>query len=104
MKRSAGRILTTHAGRLEGPRDLREMSAALFSGQSSDLPAVMKRVQSAMAEVVRQQVEAGIDVVSDGELGKLGFGLAYYGRRLTGLASRPLKEGIELSGPIEATL
>lgn len=69
------------------------MSAALFSGQSSDLPAVMNRVQSAMTEVVRQQVEAGIDVISDGELGKLGFGLAYYGRRLTGLASRPLKSG-----------
>ena len=36
MKRSTNRILTTHAGRLEGPRNLREMTASVMSGKSSD--------------------------------------------------------------------
>jgi 5-methyltetrahydropteroyltriglutamate--homocysteine methyltransferase len=93
MKRSTNRILTTHAGRLEGPKELRDMSAALFSGASSDVEAVMNRVRTAMADVVRKQVDAGVDIVSDGELGKLGFGLNYYGRRFSGLGSRPLKQG-----------
>jgi len=67
MKRSTNRILTTHAGRLEEP--------------------------GGMPEVIRKQANAGIDIVGDGELGRVGFGLAYYGKRFTGLGSRPLREG-----------
>jgi 5-methyltetrahydropteroyltriglutamate--homocysteine methyltransferase len=94
MKRSTDRILTTHAGRLDGPRDLMEASMALMTGRSTDHEALLPRVRSAIVDVVRKQAAAGIDVVSDGELGKMGFGgIAYYGRRLTGLATRKLKEG-----------
>ncbi len=93
MKRSSDRILTTHAGRLDGPPDLREMTMAIMAGRSSDLPAVMTRVRSAMVEIVRKQAAAGIDIISDGELGKIGFGIAYYGRRLSGLATRKIKPG-----------
>lgn len=93
MKRSTDRILTTHAGRLDGPRDLREMTRALQTGQSKDVAVVMPRVRTAMAEIVRQQAEAGIDIVSDGELGKVGFGFTYYGRRLSGLASKKVTHG-----------
>jgi 5-methyltetrahydropteroyltriglutamate--homocysteine methyltransferase len=50
-------------------------------------------VRSAMTEIVRQQTDAGIDIISDGELGKLGFGHPYYSRRLAGLSIRPLKPG-----------
>jgi len=46
-----------------------------------------------MVDVVRRQAAAGIDVISDGEIGKLGFGLAYYGKRLSGLSSRKVKPG-----------
>ncbi|HXP83658.1 MAG TPA: cobalamin-independent methionine synthase II family protein [Bryobacteraceae bacterium] len=93
MKRSSHRILTTHAGRLDGPPDLREMTQAIQSGKSSDLDAVRPRVRTAIAEIVRKQAECGIDIVSDGELGKIGFGMTYYGRRLSGLTSRKVQGG-----------
>ena len=91
MKRSVDRILTTHAGRLDGPPELRPFAA---SGDTPSDPAQLdSMVQSAMAEVVRRQAAAGIDIISDGELTKTGFGLAYYGRRLSGLESRPIRSG-----------
>ncbi|HTR36405.1 MAG TPA: cobalamin-independent methionine synthase II family protein [Bryobacteraceae bacterium] len=93
MKRSANRILTTHAGRLEGPRNLREITASVMSGQSSDWAGVMAQVREGMTDVIRRQAQAGIDIISDGELGKIGFGVAYYGRRLSGLGTRPNKPG-----------
>ncbi len=85
MKHSTDRILTTHAGRLDGPRDLREMTFSFMSGRGPDLGTVMARVQSGITETIRKQADAGIDIISDGELGKIGFGFAYYGRRLSGL-------------------
>ena len=93
MKRSTNRILTTHAGRLDGPPDLRQMTMAIQSGTSSDIEAIRPRVRTAIAEIVRKQSDCGIDIVSDGELGKIGFGMAYYGRRLTGLSTRKVQPG-----------
>src|SRR5271169_5557321 len=93
MKHSTHRILTTHAGRLDGPPDLREMTQAIQAGKSSDLDAVRPRVRTAVAEIVRKQADCGIDIVSDGELGKIGFGMAYYGRRLSGLSTRKVNVG-----------
>jgi 5-methyltetrahydropteroyltriglutamate--homocysteine methyltransferase len=93
MKRSTDRILTTHAGRLAGSADLQEKTRAIQRGESTDLDALMPQIRSEMVEVLRKQDDAGIDIISDGELGKIGFGLPYYSRRLTGLESRPVKEG-----------
>jgi 5-methyltetrahydropteroyltriglutamate--homocysteine methyltransferase len=93
MKRSTDRIITTHAGRLAGSADLQEKTRAIQRGDSSDIDALMPQIRSEMADVLRKQADAGVDVISDGELGKIGFGLPYYSRRLTGLSSRPVKEG-----------
>jgi 5-methyltetrahydropteroyltriglutamate--homocysteine methyltransferase len=93
VKHSTDRILTTHAGRLDGPRDLREMTFSFMSGRGPDLSTVMARVQSGITETIRKQADAGIDIISDGELGKIGFGFAYYGRRLSGLATRKREPG-----------
>ena len=93
MKHSTDRILTTHAGRLDGPRDLREMTFGFMSGRGPDLATVMARVQSGITETIRKQADAGIDIISDGELGKIGFGYAYYGRRLSGLGTRKVQPG-----------
>src|SRR5579864_4449476 len=98
MKRSTDRILTTHAGRLDGPADYQEMMRSLLSGGASggavDASTIRPRVRSAITDVIRKQANAGIDVISDGELGKIGFGgIGYYGRRLSGLATRKLKPG-----------
>jgi 5-methyltetrahydropteroyltriglutamate--homocysteine methyltransferase len=94
MKRSTNRILTTHAGRLDGPPDYQEITRSMMSGAAVDLSTLRPRVRSAIVDVVRKQSSAGIDVISDGELGKIGFGgIGYYGRRLSGLSSRKLKPG-----------
>ena len=93
MKRSTNRVLTTHAGRLDGPPDLRDAAMAIQSGRSADLQSLMPKVRSAMIDVVRKQVEAGIDIISDGEIGKIGFGITYYGRRLSGLTARKVTPG-----------
>ena len=94
MKRSSDRILTTHAGRLDGPAELMQLSRDVMTGRAVDLHAWRPQIQGYIVDVVRKQTQAGIDVVSDGEVGKIGFGsLVYYGKRLSGLQTRPLKPG-----------
>jgi 5-methyltetrahydropteroyltriglutamate--homocysteine methyltransferase len=87
MKRSTERILTTHAGSLARPPDLLEMLRARAADQPCDPAAFAGRVRSAVAEVVRKQLDAGMDVVSDGEVGKPGFA-NYVKDRLTGIVAR----------------
>jgi 5-methyltetrahydropteroyltriglutamate--homocysteine methyltransferase len=65
MKRSEGRIVTTHVGSLPRPKDL----IALYRDNAPD-DKLLPRLTSAIADVVKQQVEAGIDIVNDGEFGK----------------------------------
>src|SRR5690349_1376432 len=94
MKRSTDRILTTHAGRLDGPANLMKLGNDVMRGRVTDLNEFTPQIQTGIVDVVRKQAQAGIDVISDGEVGKLGFGsLAYYGKRLSGLETRPLKHG-----------
>jgi 5-methyltetrahydropteroyltriglutamate--homocysteine methyltransferase len=93
MKRSTDHILTTHAGRLDGPPDYREMSMAILSGRTVDAESLRPRLHAAMVETIGKQAGAGIDIIGDGELGKTGFGFPYYGRRLSGLATRTMKPG-----------
>jgi 5-methyltetrahydropteroyltriglutamate--homocysteine methyltransferase len=87
MQRSTDRILTTFAGSLARPADLLEMMRAKEGGQPYEPEAYAARVRRAVAEVVRQQVEAGVDIVCDGEQGKPGF-FAYVSERLTGFEPR----------------
>jgi 5-methyltetrahydropteroyltriglutamate--homocysteine methyltransferase len=93
MRHSADRILTTHAGRLDGPPELALMSRTAQPPTPVDMQTMRSRVQTAMVDIVRKQAGAGIDIVSDGELGKFGFGIAYYGPRLSGLEPRSVKPG-----------
>ena len=92
MKRSTERILTTHAGSLPRPLDLQALIRAQQYGQPYDQNVLSERVQEAVAEVVRQQTEAGVDIISDGEQGKTGF-LLYGNQRLTGFELVPPKPG-----------
>jgi 5-methyltetrahydropteroyltriglutamate--homocysteine methyltransferase len=87
MKRSTERILTTFVGSLARPADLLEIMKAKEAGQPYDPEALATRVRSAVAEVVRHQAEAGVDIVTDGEQGKPGF-IAYVSERLTGFEPR----------------
>jgi 5-methyltetrahydropteroyltriglutamate--homocysteine methyltransferase len=83
MKRSTDRILTTHTGSLPRPQDLTALLEALDAGNPPDPAAFDARVRRAVAEIVRQQVDTGVDVVNDGEQGKVGYS-TYVRHRLTG--------------------
>src|SRR5258706_3754284 len=83
MKRSVDRVLTTHTGSLPRPADLIRMMFAREEGVPVDAPALAARIRAAVAEVVRQQTDAGITVVSDGELSKPSYA-TYIKDRLSG--------------------
>jgi 5-methyltetrahydropteroyltriglutamate--homocysteine methyltransferase len=87
MKLSVDRILTTHVGSLPRPDDLFEMMLERMDGKPIDEKAYAARVQKAVANCVKQQVDAGLDVVSDGEMGKPSF-ITYATQRLAGLETR----------------
>jgi 5-methyltetrahydropteroyltriglutamate--homocysteine methyltransferase len=83
MKRSTDRILTTHTGSLPRPGDLLAMIDARERGVPYDEQALQHRVRTAVADIVRQQAESGIDIVSDGEFGKPSFA-TYVKNRISG--------------------
>jgi 5-methyltetrahydropteroyltriglutamate--homocysteine methyltransferase len=70
MRASRERILTSHAGSLPRPDDLIEANRKRESGDDTDEQAFQAHLRSAVANVVRRQREAGIDVPGDGEFGK----------------------------------
>lgn len=79
----ADRILTTHAGSLPRPDDLADLIWAQQDGQDVDEAALDARVESAVKEVVEKQRDAGVDIVSDGEMSKTGFS-TYVNERFSG--------------------
>ncbi len=87
MKRSTERILTTHAGSLPRPEDLVRMMFDKIDNKAVDEDKLATRVREAVAEVVKKQLAAGIDVVSDGEMSKPGFS-NYACQRFTGFGDR----------------
>jgi 5-methyltetrahydropteroyltriglutamate--homocysteine methyltransferase len=91
MKRSTNRILTTHVGSLIRPPALQEFLRAKQAGKPYDEAAYQQCLTSSVAEVVRQQATAGIDVPSDGEFGKSISWAQYALTRLSGFERRPIK-------------
>ena len=83
MKRSTERILTTHTGSLPRPDDLVEMLRQKEEAQAVDQAEFDAHVRAAVGDVVARQVDAGVDVLNDGEQGKPSFSL-YIKDRLTG--------------------
>src|SRR5687768_2024330 len=83
MQRSTDRILTTHVGSLARPRDLLETMREKEHGRPYDAEGFAKQIATAVADVVRQQVDTGLDVVTDGEMSKVSF-LTYVKDRLAG--------------------
>ena len=87
MKQSTDRILTTHAGSLPRPDDLLEAIYSRSEGNAIN-DASIDSIKAAIAQVVRQQTDAGIDVIDDGEIGKAGF-IGYVNARLAGFETDP---------------
>jgi 5-methyltetrahydropteroyltriglutamate--homocysteine methyltransferase len=91
MKRSDQRILTTHVGSLIRPGALQDFLRLKQAGKPYDESAYQQCLSSSVAEVVRQQAQAGIDVVSDGEFGKSISWAQYALTRLSGFERRPIR-------------
>ena len=70
MVHSTERFLTTHTGSLPRPADLITTMFAKEEGVAVDMAALAERIRLAVDEVVRGQVDAGIDIVNDGEMSK----------------------------------
>ena len=83
MKRSTDRILTTHTGSLARPDDLLEMMRDKENMRPYDKEKFSARARQAVIETVQRQCQIGIDIPSDGEQSKSGFG-SYQAERFSG--------------------
>jgi 5-methyltetrahydropteroyltriglutamate--homocysteine methyltransferase len=83
MQRSTERILTTHTGSLPRSTELLEILEGHDQREARAHPQYTRLVQTAVADAVRQQKNAGIDIPSDGEMGRVSFSW-YITDRLTG--------------------
>jgi 5-methyltetrahydropteroyltriglutamate--homocysteine methyltransferase len=83
MQRSTERILTTHVGSLPRPPDLLAALEAKRQGKAIDEEAHALRLRAAVNDIVRKQIELGIDIIDDGEFGKPSF-VSYVNERLGG--------------------
>jgi len=98
MKRSSDRILTTHTGSLPRPKPLAELLVAKDQGQAYDAATLTAAVREAVRDIVKRQVETGIDIVDDGEMSKPGYS-TYIADRLTGFSGHaPRKPPLDTAG------
>ncbi len=88
MTRIANRIPVSHVGSLPRPADLLDMMKVRLAGGNVDEAKYQARLTGAVADIVKQQAECGIDIVCDGEMSKAGF-FTYAKERLSGLAPKP---------------
>jgi 5-methyltetrahydropteroyltriglutamate--homocysteine methyltransferase len=83
MQRSTDRILTTHAGSLPRPASLLPLVLAQEHGEIVETAQLEAEVRSAVQETVRKQLDAGVDILNDGEVSKPSYA-TYVKDRLTG--------------------
>ncbi len=83
MKTSTDRILTTHAGSLPRPQEVVDLLFAQERGDPYDADVFDETMQASVSHVARLQADAGIDVISDGETGKISYA-TYVRHRLGG--------------------
>ncbi len=88
LQQNTDRIQTTHIGSLPRPHYLLDVMKAKYAGQAYDEAAFQEALRMAVADAVREQVQCGIDIVTDGEFSKPGF-FTYIRERLEGFESRP---------------
>ncbi len=100
MKRSTSRIRTTHTGSLPRPKEIFDALRAFAAGRAVPDAAYEAALTRHVAEIVRKQVDAGIDVVTDGECSKPSF-QHYVAERLEGFEARMPPGGLPVpTGPM----
>ena len=93
MKRSSQRILTTHTGSLIRPPQLLDLVRARQGGKPVDQGTFDHTLKDSVGDVVKRQVQAGIDIPNDGEFGKSTSWSLYALKRLSGFECREVKGG-----------
>jgi 5-methyltetrahydropteroyltriglutamate--homocysteine methyltransferase len=93
------RILATHVGSLIRPPKLVEHLKKIDAEQPYDKAAYLTALSETVAEVVQQQAQAGVDIVSDGEFGKGANWAFYVHSRLGGLGQRTMTDA-EMADPM----
>ena len=91
MKMSTERILTTHVGSLPRPQAVADILFARDRGELSDPEAAAKTIAEAVKDVVRRQLDVGVDIVNDGEMNKISYA-TYIKDRVTGFAGDTPRE------------
>ena len=101
MQGNPDRILTTHVGSL--PRTVAVLDAmkAKVAGEDYNEESYHAEIAKGVKEIVKQQVDLGIDVVADGEMSKAGF-FSYIEERMTGFEPRRDEKFNLFSAEIEA--
>ena len=103
MKTSTSRILTTHVGSLPRTQAVVDVVFAREAGEKLDAAQADAVIAAAIADVVRRQIDIGIDIVSDGELGKISYA-TYIKDRLSGLGGEyerePAQDMLEFPGTL----
>lgn len=96
MKLSTDRILTTHVGSLPRSAELTDLLFKKENGEDYDPNQFAETVRRSITDTVKKQVESGIDVVSDGELSKIGYA-TYIKDRISGFSGhKPRKPALDL--------
>jgi 5-methyltetrahydropteroyltriglutamate--homocysteine methyltransferase len=93
MKRSTQRILTTHVGSLIRPQPLQDFLRKKQASKPFNEELYERCLADSVADIVKRQAQAGIDVISDGEFGKSISWSQYVLDRLSGFERRPVKPG-----------
>jgi 5-methyltetrahydropteroyltriglutamate--homocysteine methyltransferase len=83
MQVSTDRILTTHTGSLPRPKALLDLLKAKDDGKTVDAERFESATADATQEIVRKQIDCGVDVINDGEMSKIGY-VTYVKDRLKG--------------------
>jgi 5-methyltetrahydropteroyltriglutamate--homocysteine methyltransferase len=100
MKRSTRRIRTTHTGSLPRPAEMLDALRAMAAGQACDSRSYEDSLTKHVGDIVRKQVEAGIDAVTDGECSKPSF-QHYVAERIEGFEARMPPGGLPVpTGPM----
>jgi hypothetical protein len=91
MKNSAEKIRTSHVGRLPVPSGFEETALRLPRGEVGG-EEVVAQVVPVVADVVKRQVEIGLDCIGDGEYWSA-LDIKWFDQQMTGLSTRLLKPG-----------
>jgi 5-methyltetrahydropteroyltriglutamate--homocysteine methyltransferase len=97
MKTSTDRILTTHVGSLPRPQEVVDLLFTQDRGDAYDQAVFDRTMTDQVASIIKQQVENGVDVVSDGEMSKISYA-TYIRHRLTGFegdSARPTPKDLD---------